>query len=50
MKDKGFARSVSRADIEKGWKELGVDPEEHINFVVESLKRVAPELGLVATE
>ena len=50
MKDKGFARSVSRADIEKGWVELGVDPEEHINFVVESLKGVAPQLGLVATE
>jgi putative nucleotidyltransferase with HDIG domain len=46
MKDKGFARSVSREDIEKGWRELGVDPDEHITFVVESLKRVAPELGL----
>jgi predicted hydrolase (HD superfamily) len=46
MKDKGFARSVSREDIEKGWRELGVDPEEHISFVVESLKGVAPELGL----
>jgi putative nucleotidyltransferase with HDIG domain len=46
MKDKGFARSVSREDIEKGWRELGVDPDEHITFVVESLKGVAPELGL----
>ncbi|HXA42453.1 MAG TPA: HDIG domain-containing protein [Candidatus Solibacter sp.] len=46
MKDKGFARSVSREDIEKGWRELGVDPDEHINQVVESLKLVAPDIGL----
>jgi putative nucleotidyltransferase with HDIG domain len=46
MKDKSFARSVSREDIEKGWRELDVDPDEHISFIVEALKGVAPDLGL----
>jgi putative nucleotidyltransferase with HDIG domain len=46
MRDKAFARSVSREDIEKGWRELDVDPDQHIGFIVESLKKVAPELGL----
>ena len=46
MRDRAFARSVSRDDIEKGWRELGVDPDEHIGFIVESLKQVAPDIGL----
>jgi putative nucleotidyltransferase with HDIG domain len=46
MKDKGFARSVSRDDIEKGWRELDVDPDEHIAFLVESLKLKASDIGL----
>jgi predicted hydrolase (HD superfamily) len=49
LRDKAFARSVSREDIEKGWRELDVQPDDHINFVVESLKTVAPDLGLVAS-
>jgi putative nucleotidyltransferase with HDIG domain len=49
LKDKGFARSVSREDVEKGFRELGVDPDEHIRFLVESLSRVAPAIGLVAS-
>ncbi len=46
MKDKAFARDVNREDIIKGAQELGVDLEEHIAFVIESLKPVAKELGL----
>lgn len=46
MKDRGFARSVSREDIEKGWRELGADPDEHIAFLVESLKVAAADIGL----
>lgn len=46
MKDKAFARDVKREDITKGAEELGVDLEEHIAFVIESLKPVAKELGL----
>lgn len=49
LKDKGFARSVSREDVEKGFRELGVDPDEHIRFLVESLSRVAPSIGLIAS-
>jgi predicted hydrolase (HD superfamily) len=46
MKDKAFARSVSRENIIKGAAELGVDLEEHIAFCIEAMKSVAGELGL----
>lgn len=46
LKDKGFARAVSREDIRKGIEELGVDTDEHIGAVIEALKAVAPRLGL----
>ena len=46
MKDKAFARDVNRDDIMMGAEELGVDLDEHIEFVTEALKAVAPELGL----
>src|SRR5262245_60608809 len=46
MKDKAFARSVSRDDIMKGAAEMGVDLEEHIAFCIEAMKAVAPTLGL----
>jgi len=46
MKDKAFARAVSREEIYKGAEELGVNLEEHIAFVVEALKAVAGDLGL----
>jgi len=49
MKDKGFARAVNREDITKGAEQLGVDLEEHIAFVIESLKPVAPQLGIAGT-
>ena len=46
MKDKAFARSVSREDIIKGAEELGVDLDEHIAFCIEAMKPMAQELGL----
>src|SRR6266404_6494541 len=46
MKDKAFARSVSRDDITKGAAEMGVDLDEHIAFCIEAMKAVAAELGL----
>ena len=46
MKDKAFARSVSRDDIRNGAKELGVDLDEHIAFCIEAMKEIAPHLGL----
>ncbi len=46
MKDKGFARNVSREDVVTGAEELGRPLEEHIEFVVRALQREATSLGL----
>jgi len=46
MKDKAFARSVSREDMINGAADLGIDLEEHIAFCIEAMKGIAPELGL----
>lgn len=46
MKDKAFARSVSRDDITNGAAELGIDLDEHITFCIEAMKKIALELGL----
>ena len=46
MKDKAFARSVSRQDITQGAQELGVELEEHIAFCIEAMKSIAQDLGL----
>ena len=46
MKDKAFARSVSRNDMVQGAADLGVDLEEHIAFCIEAMKGIAAELGL----
>ena len=46
MKDKAFARSVSRDDIINGAADLGVDLDEHIAFCIDAMKQIAPELGL----
>lgn len=46
MKDKGFARNVSREDIEKGIQELGVPLDEHIRVVIEAMRLISDKLGL----
>ena len=46
LKDKAFARSVSRDDIIHGAEELGVVLDDHIQFVVDALKANANVLGL----
>ena len=46
MKDKAFAKDVNRDDIQKGADELGVDLDDHITFIVESLKPVSVRIGL----
>jgi len=46
LKDKAFARSVSRDDIYKGVEELGVDLEAHIAFVRDALLEIREQLGL----
>ncbi len=46
MKDKAFARAVSRDDITKGAEELGVDLDTHIAFCIEAMKQNKDLLGL----
>jgi predicted hydrolase (HD superfamily) len=46
MKDKAFARGVSREDVIQGAAELGVDLETHIAFCLEAMKKRAAEVGL----
>jgi len=46
MKDKAFARGVSREDVIKGAAELDVPLEEHIGFCIEALREHADALGL----
>ena len=49
MKDKGFARGVNRDDVLLGAQELGVNLDEHIQFVVTAMQGVADTLGLAGT-
>lgn len=46
LKDKAFARSVSRDDIMQGAAELGVDLDTHIAHALTDLQAAAPTLGL----
>jgi putative nucleotidyltransferase with HDIG domain len=46
LKDKAFARTVNREDIYNGVQELGVDLEEHIEFVRQAMLEIADEIGL----
>jgi predicted hydrolase (HD superfamily) len=46
LKDKAFARSVNRDDIQLGVEELGVPLEDHIRFVIDALRPVQKEIGL----
>jgi len=49
MKDKAFARGVNRDDVINGAAELGVDLDEHITFVIESMQARAGDIGLSGT-
>lgn len=46
MKDKSFARKVSREDIVRGAEELGISLEEHIANVLAAMTAIADQLGL----
>ena len=46
MKDKAFARGVSREDVLRGAEELGVPLDEHIAFVIEAMRAESAALGL----
>jgi predicted hydrolase (HD superfamily) len=49
MKDKAFARGVSREDVIQGAEELGVNLDTHIQFVIEAMRRNAATIGLAGT-
>ena len=51
MKDKAFAKGVSREDVMTGAQELGVagTMDEHIQFVIDAMKGVAEAIGLAGT-
>lgn len=46
LKQKSFAAAVKREDIVRGAEDLGVPLDEHIQFVIDAVQTVAPELGL----
>jgi len=46
LKDKAFARGVSREDVIQGAAELGVSLDEHIAFVLAALRPQERVLGL----
>jgi putative nucleotidyltransferase with HDIG domain len=49
MKDKAFARGISREDVTQGAEALGVDLDAHIAFVVGAMQRSADALGLAGS-
>ena len=46
MKDKAFARSVSRDDIVSGAAEMGLDLDRHIAFCISAMQANAEAIGL----
>ena len=49
MKDKAFARAVSRDDLRRGAEEIGLPLDQHISNVIASLRERADDLGLRGT-
>lgn len=50
MKDKAFARAVNRDEMRHGAEELGVDFDDHIQFVIDAMSANAEALGLAGME
>ena len=46
LKQKSFAASVERSEIEAGIELMGVDLDEHITFIIDTLKTNKEELGI----
>ena len=49
MKDKAFARGIDRDDVVAGAADLGVDLDEHIDFVIGAMRGAADSLGLAGS-
>lgn len=48
LKDKAFARTVSREDIQQGVAEMELNIDDHILLMTRALAEIAEELGLKA--
>ncbi len=48
-KDKAFAAGADRESIEKGASEFGVPLWDHCQNVIQAMKTIAPQIGLVGT-
>lgn len=46
FKDRQFAAGVNREEVQHAVELLGVDLRDHVQFVIEAMRGVAPELGL----
>ena len=46
-KDKAFAAGANRDEIEEAAEAFGVELWEHVDNVIQAMRKVAPELGLV---
>ncbi len=46
LKEKAFARGVSREDVYAGAEELGVPLDEHIEATISAMQAISAELGL----
>jgi len=46
LKDKGFAAKVDRDEVYKGAELFGVELDQHIGFIIETLKKHHEELGI----
>ena len=46
MKDKASAKGVNRDDVLLGTQEMGVDLEQHIQLVIDAMRRAADAIGL----
>jgi predicted hydrolase (HD superfamily) len=49
MKDKAFARAISRDDLRKGAEEIGLPLDQHITNVIAFLRERADALGIKGT-
>jgi len=49
MKDKAFARAVSRDEMVRASEALGVPFDEHVAAVIAAMRGIAPALGLAGT-
>ncbi len=50
MKDKAFARGVSREDVQHGTQLIGIELSQHVANVIEAMQAIAAEIGLTGAQ